>query len=288
MIDEIWVFGSYAHGSLAPGDVDLEVIITPDDRYHYDEVRAFSGYRHPRVDFLREIRGSRRCFEIVIARRPALDFPEKRLLFRRGDTPRESLGRLKAMPVDANAGRAPRDPVVPQLEGLDKDLTRTERSELSALCAVDWLEIERLSIVEGEVESEVDRALDWVYSDSSTRRRAACALLAELERRDVDPLEIQIADAHLGRLLAMRSEDLDDLPQPTHAIGWQRPVEDALRFLGQGGREYWHILKVTRRPPVEVLRLTPGRAASADGLREFAGNAFSRTEILPELENWIV
>lgn len=57
MIDEIWVFGSYVHGSLTPGDVDLEVIITPDDRYHYDEVRAFSGYRHPRVDLLREIRG---------------------------------------------------------------------------------------------------------------------------------------------------------------------------------------------------------------------------------------
>jgi hypothetical protein len=73
----------------------------------------------------------------------------------------------------------------------------------------------------------------------------------------------------------MRSEDLDDLPEPTHAIGWQRPVEAALWFLGQGGREYWHILKITRRPPVEVLRLTPGRAASANGLREFAGNAFS-------------
>jgi hypothetical protein len=135
---------------------------------------------------------------------------------------------------------------------------------------------------------EVDRALDWVYSDGSTRRRAARALLAELKRRDVDRLEIQLADAHLGRLLAMRAEDLDDLPEPTHAIGWQRPVEDALWFLGQGGQEYWHILKVTRRPPVEVLRLTPGRAASADGLREFAGSAFSRTEILPELGNWIV
>lgn len=288
MIDEIWVFGSYARGSLAPGDIDLEVIIAPDEQYRHAEVRAFSGYRHPRVDFLREIRGTRRCFEVAIVRRPELSFPEQKLLFRRGDTLKESLARLVEMPADAAAVRAPRDPVIPQLEGLDKYLARTERAELSALCAAGWIAIERLSVVERQATPDVDRALGWLYSDRSQRRRAASAVAMDLCHRGVDVSRIQVIDAHLGRVLATRSQHLDHLAEPTHAIGWLRAVDDGMRFLGTGGAEYWHVLKIARRPPIDVLRLTPGASVSAARLRNFASNVFGRSEMLPELENWIV
>ena len=81
MVDEIWLFGSYARGSLTPGDVDLEVVITPDEKYSRDEVRAFSGYRHPGYDLLYELRGRRRGYEIGINSSCQIDFPEKILLF---------------------------------------------------------------------------------------------------------------------------------------------------------------------------------------------------------------
>ena len=289
MIDEIWVFGSYARGSLTPSDIDLEVVITPDDRYRHDEVRAFSGYRHPRPDFLREIRGSRRCFEIAIVRRLELDFPEKKLLFRRGDALAESLARLEQIQADPTAGRAPRDPVVAQLEGLDKELTRTERAELSALCAAGWLAIQRLTIADRGVTPAVERALGWVYSERSALRRAARAVIAELEMREVDPSRISVADAHLGRLLVMGTgKHPRDVLEPTHAIGWRRVVEDGVGSLGAGAQEYWHVLKPTKRPPIDALVLRAGERAPAEGLANFAGATFSRTEILPELERWIV
>jgi len=67
MVDEIWLFGPYARGAQAPGDLDLEIIITPDEKYQRDEVQAFFGHRHPGIDFLRELRGRRRGFEIGIS-----------------------------------------------------------------------------------------------------------------------------------------------------------------------------------------------------------------------------
>ncbi|HEX3359515.1 MAG TPA: hypothetical protein VHS74_00850 [Solirubrobacterales bacterium] len=146
MADEIWLFASYARGAQAPGDLDLEIIITPDEKYQRDEVQAFFGHRHPGIDFLRELRGRRRGFEIGISRSSEIDFPEKTLLYRRGDDLQQAMDRLHAIPIDPGAASAERDPVVPELEGLDKELTRSERAELSALSSADWLEIERLTL----------------------------------------------------------------------------------------------------------------------------------------------
>src|SRR4051794_15525039 len=146
MVDEIWLFGSYARGALNPGDVDLEIVITPDEQYRHEEIRAFSGYRHPSIDFLRELRGRRRGLEIGISRTREIDFPEKTLLYERGDHLHQAMERLHAIQADPNVARAPRDPVAPQLEGLDKELTRSERAELSALLSAGWIELERLTL----------------------------------------------------------------------------------------------------------------------------------------------
>lgn len=249
MVDEIWLFGSYARGSLTPGDVDLEIIITPDEKYQHDEVRAFSGYRHPGYDLLYELRGRRRGYEIGINRSSQIDFPEKTLLFRRGDDLQQAFDRLHAIPEDPEAPRAERDPVVPQLEGLDKELTRSERAELSALSSSKWIELERLTLEDGTNNREAEAALHRLYAVGSPLGRAAAAVLCEMGHRGIPASTVRVSDNDLGNRWAMRKtrSDPSKFIEPTHAIGWLRAVEDGVGFLAYGGVEYWHALKPKRK-----------------------------------------
>lgn len=290
MVDEIWLFGSYARGSLTPGDVDLEIVITPDEKYRRDEVRAFSGYRHPGYDFLYELRGRRRGYEIGITRSSEIDFPEKIRLFQRGEDLQQALGRLRAIPEDPEAGRAERDPVVSQLEGLDKELTRSERAELSALSSSEWIELERLTL-EGETSTpEAEEALHRLYAEGSPLGRAAAAVLSEMGQRGIPAATVRVGENDIGNRWSMRKlrSDPSELVEPTYAVGWLRAVEDGVAFLAYGGIEYWHVLKPKKKGPIPVLILRVGRGIPESGLKDFCMHSPSgRYELLPELYRWV-
>jgi predicted nucleotidyltransferase len=290
MVDEIWLFGSYARGSLTPGDVDLEIVITPDEKYRHDEVRAFSGYRHPGYDFLYELRGRRRGYEIGINRSSEIDFPEKILLFRRGDDLQQALDRLGAIPEDPKAARAERDPVVTQLEGLDKELTRSERAELSALCSSEWVELERLTLEDGAGTPEAEDALYRLYAEGSPLGRVAAVVLVEMGHRGIAASTVRVSDNDLGNRWSLRKSRSDPsrLVEPTHAIGWLRVVEDGVAFLAYGGEEYWHVLKPKKKGPIPVLVLRVGQDVPESGLKEFRMcSPGERHKVLPELFRWV-
>jgi predicted nucleotidyltransferase len=290
MVDEVWLFGSYARGAPTPGDVDLEIVITPDEKYQRDEVQAFFGHRHPGIDFLRELRGRRRGLQIGVNRSSEIDFPEKMLLYRRGDDLSLAMDRLHAIPVDPDAVAVPRDPVVPELEGLDKELTRSERAELSALSSADWLDIERLTLEDEALTSEAEVALDRLYAEGSPLGRAATLALTEMGRRGIAASVVRVGPNHLGNQWALRRQrpDPDRLIEPTHAVGWSRPVEDGASFLAYGGAEYWHVLKPKKKGPVTMLVLRIGRKAPDGGLKEFCKySPGGRYDILPGLRDWV-
>jgi Nucleotidyltransferase domain len=290
MVDEIWLFGSYARGSLTPGDVDLEIVITPDEKYRHDEIRAFSGYRHPGYDFLYELRGKRRGYEIGINRSSEIDFPEKTLLFQRGDDLQQALDRLRAIPENPEAGRAERDPVVPQLEGLDKELTRSERAELSALSSSEWIKLERLMLEEETSTPEAEEALHRLYAEGSPLGRAAAAVLSEMGQRGIPAATVRVGGNDLGNRWSWRKvrPDPSQLVESAYAVGWLRAVDDGVAFLAYGGKEYWHVLKPRKKGPIPVLVLRVGEGVPESGLKDFHMHSpGERHKILPELSRWV-
>ena len=200
------------------------------------------------------------------------------------------MNRLRSIPEDPEAARAERDPVIPQLEGLDKELTRSERAELSALSSSKWIEVERLTLEDETNSSEAEKALRRLYAEGSPLGRAAAIVLSEMGHRGIPASTVRVSDNILGNRWFMRQarSDPSQMIEPTHAIGWLRAVEDGVAFLAYGGEEYWHVLKPKKKGPIPVLVMKVGPDASEGGLREFHMHSpGGRYEILPELYRWV-
>jgi hypothetical protein len=180
--------------------------------------------------------------------------------------------------------------VVPELEGLDKELTRSERAELSALSSADWLEIERITLVDEAVTPEAEVALHGLYAEGSPLGRAAVLALAEMGRRGVAASAVRMGPNDRGNQWALRKprDDPDRLIKPTHAVGWSRPVEDGVSFLAYGGAEYWQVLKPRKRGPVTALVLRVGQKVPGDALEKFCMHSpGGRYDTLPGLIDWV-
>jgi hypothetical protein len=180
--------------------------------------------------------------------------------------------------------------VVPELEGLDKELTRSERAELSALSSADWLEIERLTLEDEALTPEAEVALHRLYAEGSPLGRTAALVLTEMGHRGVTASVVRVGPNDIGNRWALRKRrpDPDQFVEPTHAVGWSRPVEDGVPFLAYGGAEYWYVLKPRKKGRVTVLVLRAGRKVPADGLQEFCKHSpGGRYDILPGLIDWV-
>lgn len=139
----------------------------------------------PYIDFLRELRGSRRGFEIQFNQAATLDAePGFRLvpIFERGDTLEEAVARLNAVVPDADARGANRDAVTPEVIGLEKLVTRPERLLLQGMQERNAITVERLEL--GEIVPAHPETL-WrigeTWKDTNPKRRAALAAAGRLE-----------------------------------------------------------------------------------------------------------
>jgi Nucleotidyltransferase domain len=111
-VREVWIFGSYAHGALEVGDVDLAVEFdqTKDEAGMWFATLMAGGFDHLGV-LRRELRGNQRALELHFNELADLrkEGFERQLLWRRGDSLEEAHTRLAALAPDASAGRAARD-----------------------------------------------------------------------------------------------------------------------------------------------------------------------------------
>jgi hypothetical protein len=70
------------------------------------------------VEFRRLLIGNSRSFDIQFGGRAGVDF-ELVTVWKRGDSLAQARARLDAIQIDPEAGRAPRDGMLPAFEGLD-------------------------------------------------------------------------------------------------------------------------------------------------------------------------
>lgn len=175
--------------------------------------------------------------------------PELTLLWQRGDSLATALDRLRAIPIDPDAGRAPRDGMIPQFEGLDKYLPRYVRNELCAAVDSKAIEIRRLQLTDGIVRDEdVAEHIECRWKPSSPLRRAATAVIAYLEGRRID-----------SRQCHLHGQDVYKRETP-YFVSFKLRYLRALPycFNEHGGVEWIEVPHLTATRPLECLQIVPG------------------------------
>jgi predicted nucleotidyltransferase len=253
---EVWIFGSYAHGAVEVGDVDLAVEFdqTKDEAGRWFATLMAGGFDHLSA-LRRELRGNQRALELHFneledLRKEGFD---PRLLWQRGDSVDEARARLAALAPDASARRAARDTVHPLLAHVEKLIPRPARQEFSLFMWAGWLEAKLIELPQGQAASGVTRrrfAEQW--SESNPRFRAAHAVASYLEREGVAPLSAG------GTLYSDEREILDperDYWQPRVAVHFgAKLLQWALFDFGQGIPRVLAVLNPTaRKQPLGAL-----------------------------------
>lgn len=187
LVDSVLVFGSYARGAPEPGDVDVAVDLNRQNtRWRNHFVHCLSYGRDPYSVVRQTLYGRKRGVSVLFEREGHDDILMVPI-WRRGETIDVALERIREIPVDSSAGRAPRHAMLPCFEGMEEWLPRFVREELCDLIYAGIISVDQVKLVEDEVEDP------WICSEIATRwgarsplRRAAHAALAELESRGVD------------------------------------------------------------------------------------------------------
>ncbi|MDQ7911376.1 nucleotidyltransferase domain-containing protein [Phytohabitans sp. ZYX-F-186] len=207
LVTEVYVFGSFARGAPEPNDVDIYVEIDNGDEEWFEHVAGTSGSnRDPYTLLRRGLGGNRRGYQFLFVGRARFDFPLT-LLWRRGEPARIAVQRLHAIPVDPDAGRAPRHAMLPELDGLDRWIPRRYREHLAHAVQNGAVRLDRIELADASPRNAA--ALDHIderWKPTSPLHRAGRGVLAHLEQRGVDPAEIHL-----------HGRDVDDSPTPYFA-----------------------------------------------------------------------
>jgi hypothetical protein len=251
-IREIWVFGSYARGAGEVGDIDLDVEYANDRELSMEAVRALSHGRDPHAGFNRELRGTQRIFQLHYGQRDALvrEFPGELVqLYTHGESLEQTLARLHALPEQAEAGRAPRDPVIAELHGLERQIPRPQRNEVSELVQQEALAVERVELPEARpADARTARLVESRWGETNPKRRAALAAAAYLEPEGIGPLRLRRPGA---RVLGDREG------QVGVGLGGSG-FADGIEFLAHGGSLWLEVVNPSRTAPLVALVLRPG------------------------------
>jgi hypothetical protein len=256
LVTEVYIFGSFARGALEPHDVDIDIEHeTPWDWATTSTSMKVRG-RDPHSLFRRPLLEGRRGCQILFNHKRWADF-EMTLLWARGDELEGALKRLHGIKPDPAAGRAPRDAMIPEFEGLDRWLPLYTRESLIAMVDAGALRVERLTLEDAPMTTplmeEVRRRRRW--DRSSPLFRAAKAVIAYWERRGIDP-----GTAHL------HGKDIRDQDTPYFAGFDCRYLQSMPRCLTTfGGLEWLEVVHPTKTLPLHSLRLVP---LDGDGLRD--------------------
>lgn len=248
VIQAVYVFGSYARGAIEPGDVDVAVTIKRTERWTRHFVDSLSEGTDPYTVLRVALRGRRRNVSFVFDPHEGYDDIPMTLLWKRGESVETAVARLRAIPVDPAAGRAPRDAMLPCFDGIGQWLPRYLRQELVELIDSNVITLDRVHLEDAEVDDEhIRRTIRRRWNSTSPLCRAAHAALAHLDKRGVDLYAVHL-----------HGRDLDRRETPYY-VGFElRYFSAALRcFDKHGGVEWIEVAHPTRNGPLVALLVQP-------------------------------
>lgn len=249
LVTAVYVFGSFARGARTPRDLDIDVEKNSDQQWSTHFVRSLSSGRDPFIPLRKALVTGRRGYQFAFQYQDmdGRDF-EMTLLWKRGDTLDVAMKRLHAIQIDPVAGRAERDSMLPEFEGIDDWIPRPHRESLCAAVGSGAIRIERLVLPEGQAASPVAaRHIQRRWKPTSPLLRAASAVVGYWEQRGIDP-----GQGHL------HGTDIRDQETPYFAnFNWShfRAIPHCLGELG--GAEWLEVVHPTKNDPLDCLRVTP-------------------------------
>ncbi|MFJ8158766.1 nucleotidyltransferase domain-containing protein [Streptomyces sp. NPDC094468] len=245
LIEEVYVFGSYARGALEPNDVDVVIEHGTDKRWLGESLHASINGRDSYVGMRQALRGRTRGISFQFRGRTTLldEGFELFLLWRKGEPFSLARERLASLTADPAAGPAPRDHMLTAFEGLE--VPRPARIELFDRHAEGKISVTPLRLEDGALaDLEATRHVRRRWVETSPLRRAATCALVALEQRGVDLGEVTL---HGQRL-----------------FGWEQQSERCFVDLGWNGFGYMGSLLDSGVTWLEVLR--PHRSKPMDAL----------------------
>ncbi|MCC3770875.1 nucleotidyltransferase domain-containing protein [Streptomyces sp. UNOC14_S4] len=264
LVDAVYLFGSYARGALEPNDVDVAV------GYHRDkEMNArfvsfmVSSGRDPHVDLRQALIGRRRGIQFLwdASEREHLEQEGARMLplWRRGDSLEQSLSVLRSIEEDPDAGRAPRDDMIEEFEGLDRHIPRAVRHDVIEWRKTGRITVSRLTLPDNQV-MPLGRTTAWAIDDrwkaDSPLRRAALASLNHLRSLGADLCDIELAGEQLP------ASTRGELVEPRWWINWKWRHYRAIPHRLADGDGWLEVLDPTRTKPLHALLIRPGAQAN--------------------------
>ncbi|PIB11966.1 MULTISPECIES: nucleotidyltransferase domain-containing protein [Streptomyces] len=257
LVDEVHVFGSYARGALEPGDLDVAVVHRTDTEFTEDVVSAMMSGRDPMAGMKRALKGNRRGVQFQFNQNDNLpEGSELRLLWKRGDTRAVAAGRLQAMKVNPAAGRAPRDAMINQFDGLDRWIPLPVRVRLVELLDAGGIEIRRIELADAAPTSSVAvAALARRWKADSPLRRSAAAAVHYAEESGMASKAVWVQGQPLGP-----RRDQYGAGALWINLGWYD--FDQLVYRLRQGAQCLEVIRPTRTQPLHALHLTVHDAAA--------------------------
>lgn len=263
LINEVHVFGSFTRGAPEPHDVDVEVEFDAGDRRFFDHsmsalVNGFDNCLILRQGLVGRRRGCQFQFnQLDRMTASGLDFAMT-LLWRRGDRLHQALDRLHAITVDPSAGRAGRDWMLPEFEGLDQWIPGPIRRVLHDAVHAGALTVERLDLEDGVVaDAEALDHLRLNWKPGGDLHRAAAAVVAHFEARGVAPSRIRVQRWDFGP------------GDKLYFAGFQWRYFSQIKFslADDGGVEWLEVVRLPRSGPLPTLRLRPADRQALAAIR---------------------
>jgi hypothetical protein len=261
LVDELYVFGSFARGALEPHDVDLAVEYTADDEYRGRQIWLMSRSRNPNTGLRAALAGRSRGLQFQFRELENLHAAgiATTVLWRRGDTLSAALDRLTAIQPDPNAGRAPRDEMHPAFEGIDRWVPRPARSLLTIWENAGAVSLHQVDLPDAPVrDAHAARVIDRNWVATSPLRRAANNASAYLAAHGVSL-----------RAVHLHGHDIaEESTQHFIGLGW-RYIDDIHHCLTVcDGVQWLEVPHPTLRRPLRGLTITVVDRATLTRLRE--------------------